>query len=228
MYHRTCKLSGLTSTFTILVSCTFLICSGVARAQETGGDLSGGAGIFRPKNPEAKRSGKPSRPVVRPTRPNPAEIEEKFEDALADGNDARDARKFADAETAYRTALKLKPRDARAHYGLGNVFTDQQRWEEAEKAYRQAIEILPNNPEALIALSFVLVQPRSGGSGALRFTDAENVARRATQFQPPSAIAFDRLGVAMMARGIFNGGTEAAFRRAMELDPNFLVAQVHL
>jgi tetratricopeptide (TPR) repeat protein len=228
MYHRTCQRSGLISTFTILLSCTFLICSGVARAQETGGDLSGGAGIFRPKNPEAKRSGKPSRPVARPTRPNPAEIEEKFEDALADGNDARDARKFADAEAAYRTALKLKPRDARAHYGLGNVFTDQQRWEESEKAYRQAIEILPNNSEALIALSFVLVQPRSGGSGALRFTDAENVARRATQFQPPSAIAFDRLGVAMMARGIFNSGTEAAFRRAMELDPNFVVAQVHL
>jgi tetratricopeptide (TPR) repeat protein len=205
-----------------------LICSGVARAQEVGGDLSGGAGIFKPKNPEAKRSGRPARPVARPTRPNPAEIEEKFEDAIGDGNDARDARKFAAAEASYRTALKLKPRDARAHYGLGNVFTDQQRWDDAEKSYRQAVEIAPSNPEALIALSFVLVQPRTGASNASRFSEAQSFAHRATQLQPNNAVAFDRLGVAMVVRAIFTTETEAAFRRAMELDPDFLVAQVHL
>jgi protein O-mannosyl-transferase len=228
MFHRTRKQLSLIGSFPILLSFSILICSGVARAQETGGDLSGGAGIFRPKNPEAKRTGNPSRPVARPTRPNPAEIEEKFEDALSDGNDARDARKFAEAEAAYRTALKLKPRDPRAHYGLGNVFTDQQRWEDAEKIYRQAIEIAPNNPESLMALSFVLVQPRTGSSNATRFSDAESFARRATRLQPNSAVAFDRLGVALISRSIFTSDTESAFRRAMELDPNFVVAQVHL
>lgn len=228
MFHTARKQFSLIGAFPILLSFSILLCSGVARAQETGGDLSGGAGIFRPKNPEAKRSGKPSRPVARPTRPSPAAIEEKFEDALSDGNDARDARKFGAAEASYRAALKLKPRDPRAHYGLGNVFTDQQRWEDAEKIYRQAIEIAPNNPEVLMALSFVLVQPRTGSSNAARFTDAESFARRATRFQPNSAVAFDRLGVAMIARGIFNNDTESAFRRAMELDPNFVVAQVHL
>src|SRR6266481_8179267 len=228
MFHRTRKQFGLVSFLPILLSFSFLICSGLARAQETGGDLSGGAGIFRPKNPEAKRTGNSSRPVARPTRPNPAEIEEKFEDALADGNDARDARKFAAAEASYRSALKLKPRDPRAHYGLGNIFTDQQRWEDAEKIYRQAIEIAPNNPESLIALSFVLVQPRTGSSNATRFSDAESFARRATRLQPNSAVAFDRLGVALISRSIFTSDTEAAFRRAMELDPDFVVAQVHL
>src|ERR1700730_4846780 len=126
MFHRTRKQLSLIGSLPILLSVSILICLGVTRAQETGGDLSGGAGIFRPKNPEAKRNANPSRPtrpaVARPTRPNPAEIEEKFEDALGDGNDARDARKFAEAEGAYRNALKLKPRDPRAHYGLGNVF----------------------------------------------------------------------------------------------------------
>ena len=220
-------------SFLAILPLSILICSGVARAQETGGDLGGGAGIFRPKNPEAKRNANPSKPVARPTRsnparPNPAEIEEKFEEALADGNDARDARKFAEAETSYRTALRLKPRDARAYYGLGNVFTDQQRWEDAEKIYRQTVEISPNNPEALTALSFVLVQPRTGALNAKRFADAELFAQRATRLQPNNAIAFDRLGVAMVARSIFTSETEAAFRRSMELDPGFLVAQVHL
>ena len=227
MFHKARKQFSLIVSFPILFSFSILICSGVARAQETGGDISGGAGIFRPKNPEAKRSNT-SRPVARPTRPSPAQIEEKFEDAIGDGNDARDARRFAAAEAFYRTALRLKPRDSRAHYGLGNVFTDQQRWEEAEKIYRQALEIAPNNPESLMALSFVLIQPRTGASNATRFTDAESYARRATQFAPNSAIAFDRLGVAMVARGIFNSDTETAFRRSMELDPNFVVARVHL
>ena len=210
--------------------CLLVLCvSGfisIAQGQETGGDLVGGAGIFRPKNPEAKRSGNPTRPI-RP-RPNPAEIEEKFQDAISDGNDARDARRFANAETSYHAALKLKPRDSRAFQGLGNVFVDQQRWDDAEEAYRKAVEFSPNNPESLMALSFVLVQPRTGALNAKRFTDAEYFAKRATQLQSNSALAFDRLGVAMMARGIFNTDTEATFRRALELDPNFVVAQVHL
>lgn len=208
--------------------CTLTVAA-IANGQETGGDLVGGAGIFRPKNPEAKHSTKTTRPRPRPNPTlSPTELEEKFQDALSDGNDARDARKFAEAENAYREAVKLKPRDPRAFYGLGNVFVDQQRWEDAETAYRKAVEFSPNNPEALTALSFVLVQPRTGAVNARRFTDAELFARRATALQTNSALAFDRLGVARMARGIFNADTEAAFRRALEIDPNFVVAQVHL
>jgi len=204
---------------TLLVSATGL------SAQETGGDLGAGAGIFRPKNPETKRSGTRSAP--RTTRPNPAEIEARFEDALGNANDARDARKFTAAEASYRAGLKLKPRDGRAYYGLGNVFVDQQRWDEAEAAYRHALEIAPNNVETLVALSFVLVQPRTGGMNAKRFTEAEYLARRATQLQP-SAVAFDRLGAAMMVRGIFNKDTEDVLRRSLALDPNFVIAQIHL
>src|SRR5207244_553425 len=212
----------------ILLLTSILICASVAQAQETGGELGGGAGIFRPKNPEAKRGSTPSRTGPRSPRVNPAEVEEKFEDAIADGNDARDARKFAAAESSYRAALKLKPRDSRAFYGLGNVFVDQQRWDDAEDAYRKAVEFAPNSPESLVALSFALVQPRTGAVNAKRFADAEFFARRATQLQSTNAVAFDRLGVAMMARGIFNSQTEAAFRRAVQLDPNFVLAKAHL
>src|SRR5262249_15476559 len=53
-------------------------------------------------------------------------------------------------------------------------------------------------------------------------------AKRATGLQPNNAVAFDRLGVAMVARGLVNADTEATFRKAVELDPNFVVAQVHL
>ena len=222
--QRNSSLKLIGFSLTLLV--TLVLCGRMAQAQEAGGDLVGGSGIFRPKNPEAKRSRNPSRPP----RPHltPEELEERFQDAISDGNDARDALKFAAAEAAYRTALNLKPKDSRAFQGLGNVLVDQQLWDDAEATYRKAVEFAPNNPDALMALSFVLVQSRAGALNARRFSDAEYYATRATQLQPNSAIAFDRLGAARIARGIFNSETEKAFRRAIELDPKYVVAQVHL
>ena len=229
MFRRPRNKKFSIPSLAVLLSILVLSLAGSARAQETGGELTGGAGIFKPKNPEAKRGTNPTKPrPTRPTRPNPAEVEERFEEALAAGNDARDERKFAAAEASYRSAASLKPNDSRAHYGLGNIFTDQSRWDDAEKSYRRAVDLAPNSTESLVALSFVLVQPRTGALNAKRFADAESFARRATQLQPTNAVAFDRLGVAMTARGIFNSETEAAFRRAVELDPSFVVAQVHL
>ncbi len=208
-----------------------------AFAQDVGSDV-GGAGIFRPKNPETKkRAAKPPTTAPRPsasstrssTRPRPGgNTAERVEDLLDRGNELRDARKFADAEDAYLSVLKIKPRDARAAYGLGNVYTDQQRWENAEEAYRNAVLWAPTNVDALVALSVVLVQPRSGAGNAKRLAEAEGFARRAVQLEPKNAVAWDRLGVALQARGTINNETEHAYRRAVELDPQFAVAYVHL
>ena len=204
-----------------------------ALAQDVGADVGGS--VFRAKNPETKKkpttTTKPSATAkpgtTRPTAPR-SNVAERVEDLLDKGNEARDARNFAGAEDAYKEILKLKPRDARAAYGLGNVYSDQQRWDDAEASYRKAHDTAANDVEILMALSFALVQPRTGAMNAKRFTDAEYFARRATQLAPANAMAFDRLGVAMTARGIYNADAEAAFRRAVELDPNFTVAKVHL
>jgi tetratricopeptide (TPR) repeat protein len=227
------------------VACAALLITGmVAQAQEAGGDLGGGAGIFRPKNPETNRRRGPgikpptNRPPSRatggragsgrPTALPPEVIEERFEDALEEGNTARDARKYAEAEKAYRTAGQLKAKDWRGWYGLGNVYTDQQRWDEAEKAYKQASDYAQLQADVFVALSYVLVQPRAGGANARRLLDAELAARRAIQIQSTNAVAYDRLGVALEERGLASADIEQAYRRAIELDPNFAVAYVHL
>jgi cytochrome c-type biogenesis protein CcmH/NrfG len=147
-------------------------------------------------------------------------MEEKFLEQVSNGNDARDGRQYAVAEKFYREALKIKVHDTRGFQGLGNVFVDQQRWDDAEEAYRKAVEFAPKNPDALIALSFVLVQPRTGAGNAKRFADAEMYARRATQLEPNNGVAFDRVGVAMVAKGLVNAETEAAFRRARRAGSN--------
>jgi tetratricopeptide (TPR) repeat protein len=205
-----------------------------ALGQDVGADVGGGAGIFRPKNPEAKkRSTKPA-PIVRRgssarrSGATSANVADSIEELLDKGNQFRDARRFAEAEEAYNGVLKLKANDGRAAYGLGNIYSDQQRWEEAEAAYRNAALWSPSDVDALVALSVVLVQPRTGAGNAKRFADAEGFARRAVALQPKNAIAWDRLGVALQARGLINPETESAYRRAVELDPDFPVAYAHL
>ena len=214
--------------------CLSLVVAPAAFGQGQGSDIGVGAGIFRPKNPEIKKSNKPAtgtKPAGRttgPARPRASAVAERVEDLLDKGNEARDVRKFADAETAYKEALKLKPRDARAAYGLGNVYSDQQRWDEAEGAYRNSVAWAPSDADAHVALSVVLVQPSTGGDNAKRFADAESFARRAVQLDPKNAVGWDRLGVALQARGLTNSETEHSYRRAIELDPQFAVAYAHL
>lgn len=214
-----------------LISAGMSLAGGHALGQDVGADVGGGAGIFRPKNPEAKRRTVVRTPVVRRGTRTPAATssnEDKIEELLDKGNQFRDARRFAEAETSYRSILKIKANDGRAAYGLGNIYSDQQRWDEAEVAYRNAVLWSPSDVDALVALSVVLVQPSTGASNAKRFADAEAFARRAVQLQPKNAVAWDRLGVALQARGLFNNETENAYRRAVELDPEFPVAYAHL
>lgn len=216
----------------------------LASAQEVGGEIRVGAGIFKPKNPETNskrrtggakspattRSKSPANSRVPRTQPAPTatDVEDQFEDALDEGNEARTARKFDEAEKAYRAAAGLKPNDARAAYGLANIYTDQQRWAEAEQAYRRAIMLNSRDPNAYLALSFVLVQPWVGGNLARRYVDAEQFARRSIELQPLNPIAHDQLGQALEARGITGSEAEETYRRAIALDTQYAVAYLHL
>ena len=211
--------------------CLSLGAAASVSAQDVGGDISGGAGIFRAKNPETKKKSGPATKPARTagsTNPRVSNVAERIEDLLDKGNEARDARRFTEAEDAYKEILKLKARDARAAYGLGNVYSDQQRWDDAEAAYRNSVTWAPTNADAYVALSVALVQPRAGGDNAGRFAEAESFARRSVQLDPKNAVGWDRLGVALQARGLTNSETEHSYRRAIELDPQFAVAYAHL
>lgn len=166
--------------------------------------------------------------VINVGQPTSGNFDELYEKAIDEGNNARDERNYSNAETAYRRAQSLKPKDSRAIYGLGNIFSDQQRWEEAEKSYRQAIQLEPNSPEAHIALSFVLTQPVVGTNLADRYTEAEKMARKALLIDANNAVGSDQLGVALELRGIIEKETQDAYRKAIQLDPNFALAYAHL
>ncbi|MEO6655390.1 MAG: tetratricopeptide repeat protein [Pyrinomonadaceae bacterium] len=172
--------------------------------------------------------------TITPAQPKPVPVPvseataEKFEDFIEEGNTARDDRNYAAAESAYKSAKLLKPKDSRAVYGLGNLYSDQQRWEDAEASYRAALELDSGSAIAHIALSYVLTQPIAAPDLSNRYEEAEKLARRAIQYAPSNALAFDQLGVAMELRGLIGSETEDAYRKAVQLDPSFAPAYAHL
>ena len=160
--------------------------------------------------------------------PSKNEINELFEQSIAEGNAARDERDYNKAEAAYLRAQSLQAKDPRAIYGLGNLFSDQQRWDEAERAYRAAIEFEPNAPESYIALNFVLTQPITGMDLSDRYAEAEKLARQAIKLAGENAVAYDQLGVSLELQGKIADETQNAYKKAIQIDPNFALAYAHL
>lgn len=167
-------------------------------------------------------------PVETPVVAAKSEYDEAFERAIEEGNTARDNREYARAEAAYLRAQSVITKDARAVYGLGNLYADQQRWEEAERAYRTAIRLEPTSPDAYVALSFVLTQPIAGANLADRYSEAEKTVKQAIALDRTNAVAYDQLGVALELGGVIGDETRDAYRKAIELEPNFALAYAHL
>jgi Flp pilus assembly protein TadD len=182
------------------------------------------------KEPKTKVSKVDAVPEKQPdiTPPVSAAASELYEKLIEDGNFARDDRNYSTAESAYRRARSIKPRDSRAIFGLGNLYSDQQRWDDAENAYREALKLESNNAVTNIALSYVLSQPIVTDNLGDRYEEAERLAKRATEIEPRNALAFDQLGVAMELRGLISGETENAYRTAIRLDPSFAPPYAHL
>lgn len=168
-----------------------------------------------------------TKPPVATVVPNAA-ADELYERLIVEGNAARDDRNYLVGESSYQRAKSVKPTDARAVYGLGNLYSDQQRWEEAETAYRAARQIDPSNAIIDVALSYVLSQPLMVPNLPDRYEEAEKLARRAIQLAPSNALAFDQLGVSLELRGLIDGETGNAYRSAIRLDPTFAPAYAHL
>lgn len=160
--------------------------------------------------------------------PANANYNESFEEAIDEGNAARDSRNYLKAESAYNRAKNLNSKDSRAVYGLGNLFSDQQRWGEAEDSYREAIALEPNNPDSYIAMSFVLTQPIIGKELSARFIEAEKSARKAIELDPENPFAYDQLGVALEFNGKIGSETRSAYLKAIQIEPEFALAYAHL
>jgi tetratricopeptide (TPR) repeat protein len=146
---------------------------------------------------------------------------QQVEDALSQANAAMDRKEYAQAEAQYRRALTLDSREARAYFGLGNVYFAQangdhprEKYQEAAKAYEQGLSLDPGYAETYGWLGdcYFLLE---------RYDEAINAYRDGLKLKPRSAVLYDGLG-SIYLFGIGNY-TEAikAYNEAIRLEPNY-------
>jgi tetratricopeptide (TPR) repeat protein len=127
---------------------------------------------------------------------------------------------FAEAETAYRTAVALDPVLAPAHAGLGDALYRLKRYPEAEAACREAIRLDPTLATAHVSLGAALRSLK-------RYPEAEAACREAVRLDPTLATAYASLGAALLNLKRYPEA-EAACREAIRLDPTYAPAHSNL
>ncbi len=149
---------------------SLVCCSGLHSASGQIPNLAESApGGDRPSNPKVylshasgrradNRSKKPSGKLNQPIENADLDAkQEATERAIADGNRARDANDYEQALTGYREAEELNPQEARAYYGLGNVYADLYCTDSAIEAYLKALGLKKDFREALLALGYAYI-----------------------------------------------------------------------
>ena len=130
----------------------------------------------------------------------------------AEAND----RQYDQAAADFQQALKLNPRDAEAQAELGQVRLRQGKTAEGKALLEQAVQSDPNSPalNILVAMDLQSRQPEA----------AINRIQQQIAHGTPNANLYDELSTAQMLTHDLNGAMASA-KKAMDLDPNDLMAR---
>lgn len=110
-----------------------------------------------------------------------------------------------------QAAVRLSPSSAPARTNLGAIYSQLRRYEDAIVEYQQAAELAPLSAPLLLNLADALGQ-------AQRYEEMVNTLQELTRTEP-SANAYERLGSGLFRLRRY-AESEAAFRKAVEIDPN--------
>jgi len=125
-----------------------------------------------------------------------------------------------EAESWFRSALKITAKYADAHYNLGQVLIRLERYPEAMNSLNKAIEADPRNIEAYVNLSSVL---KTQGL----HNEAVKLLNLALQINPDSAEANSSLGGELDEQGKF-AEAETYYRRALAIKPDYVMPRFSL
>ena len=130
------------------------------------------------------------------------------------------AGRYREAETLYRSVLRIDPNHADAVHLLGVTALQQGRYSEAVEHMERAIALSPGNAELYCNLA---AAHRAGGDFDLAIENYQ----RALDINPELAGAHNNLGNALREKGDTHSA-EQSYRRALEIDPGFEVARENL
>ena len=104
--------------------------------------------------------------------------QQQIEQALELGNQARKDNDYEHALAYYQKVSKdLNPKEARASYGLGNVYSDLYCHDSAIVAYLNALKLKQDYLEALVGLGYAYVNKERYDDAEKQFQSALNIKR---------------------------------------------------
>lgn len=127
-----------------------------------------------------------------------------------------------EAETYYKSSLKLNPQSSKSHFNYAILLGRQRREKEAEDHYKKAIESNPKNIEARNNLADLLRKDR-------RFSEAEQMAKSVLDLEPENSYVTATLGDILADEGYLEEAEKtlrAALISSYSLEPYF-ISQIH-
>jgi hypothetical protein len=130
------------------------------------------------------------------------------------------SRQFDKAEEAYVQVLQLGQTNVFTLANLATVELEDNQFEAAETNLLQALALAPDDAYTLSILGNLRYRQK-------RYDDALDVLTRAAKLDPQSAEIQNYLGLALAEKGL-RGPAETAFRKSVQLAPNYAGAHVNL
>lgn len=130
---------------------------------------------------------------------------------LISGNEYFKGGDYKNAESDYRTALKLDPSSATAKNNLGVILNEQGQYDEAVAILREAIQADPKNSIAHYVLAKSLIKKGL-------YDEAMQEAQTATELDKTEPAAYKALAEAALAKGATDVAINA-YRCSVRLDP---------
>ena len=121
---------------------------------------------------------------------------------------------------ANQKAMEINPKDAEAHYNLGNTFKELYRFEEAKKSYKHVIELQPDHFGAHNNLGIILKELGE-------FEDAKLSFEFTIKLKPDFAEAFNNIGNTLKELGKFEEAKKH-YLNAIKLKPDYAEAHHNL
>ena len=136
----------------------------------------------------------------------------KKEKEIGLGRYYRNQGKLIEAETSFKDALEVNPKNHEIHIELGWLYKELGRFSEAEASFKKALELEPRNSDACVGLGYLSKE-------AKRYTEAKELFEEALKINPSSFAAYAGLGWLYKGLGKLSAA-EVSFKKALDLNSN--------